>query len=82
MKNKEGLDPSENPYNNYWSGKSTRKNLESRNEEEPTWRGAVARRLPKIDMVRQYENVLYVECKKYDTRDRRMEKDKRVRIIV
>jgi len=79
MKNREGLDPSENPYNNYRSGKSTRKKLFARDEEEiSSWRGM----LPKIDMVGQYENILYVECKKYDTRDRRMEKDNRIRIIV
>jgi hypothetical protein len=78
MKNKEGLDPSENPYNNYRSGKSTRKSLVKRDEKESSWRGM----LPKIDMVGQYENILYVECKKYDARDRRMEKDNRIRIIV
>lgn len=78
MKNKEGLDPSENPYNNYRSGKSTRKNLVKRDKEESRWRGL----LPKIDMVGQYENILYVECKKYDTRDRRMDKEQRIRIIV
>lgn len=78
MKNKEGLDPSENPYNNYRSGKSTRKNLVKRDKVQSSWRGI----LPKLDMVSQYENVLYVECKKYDTRDRRMEKDDRIRIIV
>jgi hypothetical protein len=78
MKNKEGLDPSENPYNNYRSGKSTRKNLVKRDKKESSWRGM----LPKIDMVGQYENILYVECKKYDSRDRRTEKDNRIRIIV
>ena len=78
MKNREGLDPSENPYNNYRNGKSTRKNLVTRDKEVSSWRGI----LPKIDMVGQYENILYVECKKYDTRDRRTEKEKRIRIIV
>ncbi len=78
MKNKEGLDPSENPYYNYRSGKILRKNLVKRDKEESRWRGM----LPKLDLVRQYENILYVECKKYDTRDRRMEKDDRIRIIV
>jgi hypothetical protein len=78
MKNKEGLDPSENPYNNYRSGKSTRQNLVKRDKVDSSWRGM----LPKLDMVGQYENILFVECKKYDTRDRRMEKDNRIRIIV
>lgn len=78
MKNKEGLDPSENPYNNYRTGKSTRKSLVKSDNDTLSWRGI----LPKIDMVGQYENILYVECKKYDTRDRRMEKDNRIRIIV
>ena len=78
MKNKEGLDPSENPYNNYRSGKLTRKSLVKRDKKVSRWRGM----LPKLDLVGQYENVLYVECKKYDTRDRRTEKDSRIRIIV
>lgn len=78
MKNKEGLDPSENPYNNYRSGKLTRKSLVKRDKEVSRWRGM----LPKLDLVGQYENVLYVECKNYDTRDRRTEKDSRIRIIV
>ena len=78
MKNKEGLDPSENPYNNYRSGKNTRKNLVKQDKPESSWRGI----LPKIGMVKQYENILFVECKSFDTRDKRMEKDNRIRIIV
>merc|ERR1712014_465089 len=64
MKNKEGLEPSENPYNNYKSGKRARQGLIvlSDKQKRQSW-------LPKIDMVKQYENILYVECKQYDLRD-------------
>jgi len=83
MKNKEGLEISENPYNSYRSGKTTREALlaswPEEKEQESRWQRM---RLPNLRMVGQYENILYVECKKFDTRDRRMEKDKRVRIIV
>ena len=75
---KEGLNPQTNPYNNYQSGKSTRKMLLKRDKEESRWGGI----LPKLDMVKQYENVLYVECTEYDTRNRKMEKDDRIRIII
>ncbi|MGK3743521.1 MAG: hypothetical protein ACI90V_010379, partial [Bacillariaceae sp.] len=82
MKNKEGLEPSENPYNNYRSGKRTRLSLIAQNKQQVGQRGLVAKLLPKLDMVGQYENVLYVECKQYDARDRRTENEKKVRIIV
>eukprot|EP00536_Pseudo-nitzschia_multiseries_P013642 jgi/Psemu1/290982/fgenesh1_pg.595_\ len=83
MKNKEGLEISENPYNSYRSGKTAREALlESRPEEQEQESRWQRMRLPKLRMVEQYENILYVECKKYDTRDRRTENDKRVRIIV
>lgn len=78
MKNKEDIEITETAYNNYQSGKSARKNSAIANQPKSGWREI----LPKIDMVKQYENILYVECKKYDTRDRRMEKDNRIRIIV
>ena len=78
MKNKEDIEITETAYNNYQSGKSARKNEAIANQPKSGWREI----LPKIDMVKQYENILYVECKKYDTRDRRMEKDNRIRIIV
>ena len=42
----------------------------------------VPKLIPKIDFVEQYENLLYVECTKYNQNDRRREGDKRVRIIV
>jgi len=38
--------------------------------------------LPKLNMVQQYENILYVECTKYNQYNKRMSKDQRVRIIV
>jgi len=85
MINKEGLEISENPYNCYRSGKTTRQELfASRPDEKEATQSSRWRRmrLPKLAMVGQYENILYVECKKYDTRDRRMDEDKRVRIIV
>eukprot|EP00751_Fragilariopsis_kerguelensis_P021333 CAMPEP_0170898818 /NCGR_PEP_ID=MMETSP0734-20130129/46280_1 /TAXON_ID=186038 /ORGANISM="Fragilariopsis kerguelensis, Strain L26-C5" /LENGTH=592 /DNA_ID=CAMNT_0011291651 /DNA_START=26 /DNA_END=1801 /DNA_ORIENTATION=- len=79
MKNKEGLEPSENPYNNYRSGKRTRLSLIAQNKQQERQRGILAKFLPKLDMVGQYEDILYVECKQYDTRDRRTENEKRVR---
>jgi len=82
MKNKEGLEPSENPYNNYRSGKRTRLSLIAQNKQQERQRGILAKFLPKLDMVGQYEDILYVECKQYDTRDRRTENEKRVRITV
>lgn len=41
-------------------------------------------RLPKLKeyMVAQYESILYVECKTFDARDKRTEKEQRIRIIV
>ncbi|OEU17814.1 hypothetical protein FRACYDRAFT_238240 [Fragilariopsis cylindrus CCMP1102] len=82
MKNKEGLEPNENPYYNYRSGKRTRISLIAQNKQKVGQRGLVAKLLPKLDMVGQYENVLYVECKQYDSRDRRTENERKVRIIV
>jgi hypothetical protein len=82
MKNKEGLEPNENPYYNYRSGKRTRISLIAQNKQQVGQRGLVAKLLPKLDMVGQYENVLYVECKQYDSKDRRTENEKKVRIIV
>ena len=82
MKNKEGLEPNENPYYNYRSGKRTRIRLIAQNKQKVGQRGLVAKLLPKLGMVGQYENVLYVECKQYDSRDQRTENEKKVRIIV
>jgi hypothetical protein len=38
--------------------------------------------LPQLDFVDQYENLLYVECTRYDRNDKRRKGDKRVRIII
>ena len=95
--NREGIEPNEVSLNNYLSGKRLQIIIDksingedfgdngSYNKDKP--KGYFARRsmpklLPKINMVDQYENLLYVECTKYDKYNKRMSKDKRVRIIV
>ncbi len=68
--NREGIEPNEVTLNNYRAGKRLRKHP------------AIRRLLSLPTMVSQYENILYVECTKYNQYNKRMSKDKRVRIIV
>jgi hypothetical protein len=69
---KEGLEPNENTLNSYRSGKQDR--------QAPQGAGSkIARRL---GLTGPYESLLYVECTKYDQKDKRRAGEKRVRIIV
>jgi hypothetical protein len=79
---REGIELSERTFNSYNGGKRTRQKLVEEGKLSSAPRLGLPSILPKISLVKQYEDVLYVECKKYNTRDRRMEKDMRVRIIV
>lgn len=88
--NREGIEPSEHSLNNYRAGKRMREVL-LRDKEKGLSPGKAdlglrqrifPRLLPKLDMVAQYESVLNVECNKYNTGDRRLVNDMRVRIIV
>jgi pentatricopeptide repeat protein len=75
---REGIEPNEVCLNNYSAGKRLKKTQmisEGRSLSVP-------KLLPKISLVDQYENLLYVECTKYDRFSKRMAKDRRVRIIV
>ena len=65
--NKEGVEPNETSFNSYIKGK------EDRTEKET----AIMRILAN-----QHESLLQVECVKYDTRDKRRENEKRIRIIL
>lgn len=69
---REGLDPNELSLNCYHSGKrSTGKSYK-----------AVQLLAQKLNLVGPYEDLLYVECMKYDQNDRRRSGERRVRIIV
>ena len=65
--NKEGVEPNETSYNSYIKGKEDRSQGET----------AMMRILAN-----QHESLLQVECVKYDTRDKRRENDRRIRIIL
>jgi len=65
--NKEGVEPNETSYNSYIKGKEDRSQGET----------AMMRILAN-----QHESLLQVECMKYDTRDKRRENEKRIRIIL
>lgn len=65
--NKEGVEPNETSYNSYIKGK------EDRTEKETAMMRILAN---------QHESLLQVECVKYDTRDKRRENEKRIRIIL
>jgi len=69
---KEGLAANENSLNSYRSGKRLA-------DDGTGFRSRLARRLKLID---PYESILYVECTKYDSNDRRRTGEQRVRIIV
>lgn len=71
---KERLEPNENSLNSYRSGKRL-----ADNNSDVSFRSRLARKLKLID---PYESILYVECTKYDSNDRRRTGEKRVRIIV
>jgi pentatricopeptide repeat protein len=70
--NKEGVEVNEMAMQCYHAGK--RKGITD-SDNENVQRDAIA-------FCKQFENVLSVECTKYDTRDKRREGDKRVRIIL
>lgn len=65
--NKEGVEPNETSYNSYIKGK------EDRTEKETAMMRILAN---------QHESLLQVECVKYDTRDKRRENERRIRIIL
>ena len=73
--NKEGLEPNENSLNSYRAGKR----LADSRPSAQTLRTRLADTLKLID---PYESILYVECTKYDSSDRRRQGEKRVRIIL
>ena len=67
--NKEGLEPNEVSMNCYRSGKRLR--------------GSVIPTLAeKLKLIDQFESLLYVECTKYDSNDKRRAGERRVRIIM
>jgi len=74
---KEGLEPNEMALNCYKSGQ--------RAISEPiistTRTRQKLRNILKLNMVNAYESLLYVECVKYDTRDKRRAGEKKIRII-
>ena len=80
--NRESIEPNDVSFNNYLSGKRWANMQPKGKDKETSTREKISRLLPKISMLDQYENVLYVECTKYDQRSKRMAKDTRVRIIV
>ena len=93
--NREGIEPNDVSLNNYKAGKRLCNCRADRlSSEESPKRGFIfASRsfagrdipqlsLPKLNMMKQYENLLYVECTKYNQYDKHMSKDQRVRIIV
>ena len=65
--NKEGVEPNETSYNSYIKGK-----------EDRTVKETAMMRI----LANQHESLLQVECVKYDTRDKRRENEKRIRIIL
>ena len=81
---REGIEPNEVCLNNYRAGKRLRRReMELLSVEESNNIGLRRTKLlPQINLVEQYENLLYVECTKYDKNNMRMAKDRRVRIIV
>jgi Pentatricopeptide repeat domain len=79
---KEGIELSERTFNSYMSGKRRRQAILEENPSSSSPKRIFSTILPRIRLTKEYEDLLYVECKKYDTRDRRTEKDKRVKIIV
>jgi pentatricopeptide repeat protein len=74
---KEGIEPNDVSLNNYLSGKRIREQIEEQDQKS-----TVSKLFPKLDTISMYENLLYVECTKYDQYNKRMSKDRRVRIIV
>lgn len=68
---KEGLEPNENSLNAFKSGK---RHVKPRDNE------SIRSRLLKL--IDPYESLLYVECMKYDSTDKRRHGERRVRIIV
>ena len=79
--NREGIEPNEVSLNNYLSGKRIHQTLDEKNGRE-TVRRSFPQLLSKINLMKQYENLLDVECTRYDKNNKRMVRDKRVRIIV
>jgi pentatricopeptide repeat protein len=93
---KEGIEPTETSYNNYMSGKQRTMTMQHQRQQQSSssssleTNGQQPKRLllnklfsPPKDLVKkQYEDLLFVECKKYNQRDPRTKQDQRVRIIV
>ena len=72
---KEGLEPNETLLNIYNAGKIKRMVV----KENESFKSQI---LDAANMKSSYELLLYVECTKYDTRDKRRQGEKRVRIIL
>ena len=72
---KEGLVANENSLNSYHAGKR----LANNSSIGTGFRSRLARKLKLID---PYESILYVECTKYNSNDRRRTGEQRVRIIL
>jgi pentatricopeptide repeat protein len=71
--NKEGLEPNELSLNCYRSGKRVRESAANR---------LTFGLAQKLNIADPYESLLYVECIKFDSNDKRTAGDRRVRIIM
>mmetsp|Transcript_3708 Transcript_3708/g.8552 ORF Transcript_3708/g.8552 Transcript_3708/m.8552 type:complete len:781 (-) Transcript_3708:306-2648(-) len=80
--NKEGLEPNEISLNSYKAGKRHQEKLSGQNDDDDTWGGSWLNFLPKPNMIEQYESLLYIECTRYNPENKRMSKERRVRIIL
>lgn len=80
---KEGIEPNEISLNSYKAGKRMQEQLNQKDDDNPGQaRSLWPKFLPQPNMITQYESLLYVECTKYNPANRRMAKDRRVRIIL
>eukprot|EP00980_Cylindrotheca_fusiformis_P009199 scaffold2003_cov139-Cylindrotheca_fusiformis.AAC.15 len=81
--NREGIEADNISLNNYKSGKRKKEALEAATDEETATGGKMwSKLLPKPNIIESYENLLYVECTKYDPKSRLMSADRLVRIIL
>eukprot|EP00797_Seminavis_robusta_P037389 Sro987_g228280.2 (797) ;mRNA; f:31122-33512 len=77
---KEGLPVDETALNCYKSGK---RRARAKRDMKSEQKNGVRQRLRKLlNMVDAYESLLFVECVKYDQRDKRRSGDKKIRIII
>jgi hypothetical protein len=83
--NREGIEPDEVSLNSYSAGKRIRGEIQSgqaSDEKENEGGYKWPRLLPKLNMVEQYESLLYVECTKYNPNSKLTSGDTLVRIIL